>query len=252
MTSEISSLTEQLQPASDDAIAARIQSLRNSGLSWPQGLDGKAAASVYVFALKGLPGEALKRTVTKIIQGEVAGITSFMPTPPQLAVMVRMEARPLVDARARARETLESLTAPVAQTVRDPASVARVRALVRKVKDDAADMREASQRGAMAILPISHEQAETYKRMLDLPDRPGAVDADAMAYRRRIQAKIENADPQQAEPVQGGYFKALQQQEEMENDGKDQAQGSPEGEDRSDVCRGSEGHEDGDGGDYGV
>lgn len=214
MKEEISSLTEQLQPASDDAVTARILSLHNAGLAWPPGIDGKSAARVYGFALKGLPGEALKRTVTRIIRGEVETITSFMPTPPQLAVMVRMEARPLIDARARARETIESLTVNHAETARDPASVARVRALVRKVKDDAAEVREASQRGAMAILPISHEQAETYKRMLDLPDRPGAVDADAMAYRRRIQAKIENADPPQAEPVQGGYFKSLQQEED--------------------------------------
>ena len=214
LTNEISSLTEQLQPASDDAIAARIQSLRNSGLSWPQGLDGKAAASVYVFALKGLPGEALKRTVTKIIQGEVSGITSFMPTPPQLAVMVRMEARPLVDARARARETLESLTTKPHETVRDPASVARVRALVRKVKDDAAEVREASQRGYTAVLPISHDQAEIYKKMLDLPDRPGGVDADAMAFRRKIMAKIDNADPPQSEEEPVDYFRKMQEEED--------------------------------------
>lgn len=226
--------------------------MHNAGLAWPPGIDGKTAARVYGFALKGLPGEAIKRTVTKIIRGEVETITSFMPTPPQLAVMVRMEARPLLDARARARETLESLTVNRAETVRDPASVARVRDLVRKVKEDAAEVREASQRGSMAVLPISHEQAENYKRMLDLPDRPGAVDADVMAFRRRIQAKIENADPPQAEPVPGSYFKALQQQEEMENVSKTEAQSRSEGEDRGDVYRGSEGYEDGDGGYYGV
>lgn len=192
--------------------------MHNAGLAWPPGIDGKTAARVYGFALKGLPGEALKRTVTRIIRGEVETITTFMPTPPQLAVMVRMEARPLLDARARARETIESLTVNHAEIVRDPASVARVRDLVRKVKDEAADVREASQRGAMAVLPISHDQAEAYKKMLDLPDRPGAVDADAMAFRRRVQAKIDNADPPpaapQADPVQGAYFRDLQQQEE--------------------------------------
>ena len=177
----------------------------------------KAAASVYVFALKGLPGEALKRTVTKIIQGEFEGITGFMPTPPQLAVMVRMEARPLLDARASARETLESLTAPSAGTVRDPASVARVRDLVRKVKEDAAEVREASQRGSMAVLPISHEQAETYKKILDLPDRPGGVDEDVMSFRRRIQTKIDNAEPPMPEPETpdpGAYFRAMQDEED--------------------------------------
>lgn len=250
MKAEISSLTEQLQPASDDAVTARILSLHNAGLAWPPGIDGKSAARVYGFALKGLPGEALKRTVTRIIRGEVEEIKSFMPTPPQLAVMVRMEARPLLDARARARETIESLTANRAGTVRDPASVARVRDLVRKVKDDAAEVREASRRGYTADLPISHEQAETYKRMLDLPDRPGADDADTAAFRRRIVAKIENADPPLGdEPPQGRYFKALQQQEEMENDGKDQAQGGSEGEDRGDPLRGPEGQQERDAGD---
>lgn len=225
-------------------------SLRNGGLDWPQGMDIKTAARVYGFALKGLPIKALKDTITKILRGEVEGITKFMPTPPQLAVMVRMEARLLVDARARARETIESLTVNHGETARDPASVARVRALVRKVKDGAAEVREASRRGYTADLPISHEQAETYKRMLELPDRPGADDADTAAFRRRIVAKIENADPPLGdEPPQGRYFKALQQQEEMENDGKDQAQGGSEGEDRGDPLRGPEGQQERDAGD---
>lgn len=252
MKAEISSLTEQLQPLSDDGNVARVLSLHNAGLAWPLGIDGHTAAKVYGFALKGLPGEALKRAVTRIIRGEVEEITRFMPTPPQLANLVRKEARPLVEARARAIDAIESIEAGREQKARNPAAVGRVRDLVRKVKEDASDMREASVRGSMAVSPISHEQAENYKRMLDLPDRPGALDPDVVAYRRRIQTKIDNADPPHVEPVQGAYFKALQQQEELENDSKAEAQSGPEDQDRGDLYRGSEGHEDGNGGYDGV
>lgn len=230
-------------------------SLRNAGLEWPPGIDGKTAARIYSFALKGLPGEALKSAVMKIIRGEFESIGRYMPTPPQLAVMVRMEARPLLDARARARETLESLSAGRAESVKDPAAVARVRDLARKVRDDAAELRDASVRGSMAFLPISHEQAETYQRILDLPDRAGAVDAEVLAYRRRVQSRIDTAEqpiPPQDEPVQGRYFLAQQQQEEMENDSQDQTESRSQGEDRRDFHRGSEGQQDGSGRDDGV
>ena len=170
---------------------ARVLSLHNAGLGWPQGIDGKSAPKVYGFALKGLPGEALKRAVTKIIRGEIDGVTKFMPTPPELANLVRAEARPLIEDRARARETLDAYERGLPE--KTPEAKARVRAMVDAFKRDHKAQKDASVRAARFDEPLTPEQEARYRAILDLPDRVGGPDADQADYRSRIQAKLAKA-----------------------------------------------------------
>lgn len=244
-------MTEQLQAASDDAIIARVLSLRNAGLRWPQGIDEKTAARVYGFALKGLPLAALKSAVTKIIQGEFADIRDFMPTPPALAALVRAEARPLIDRRANLKltqEAMERVSSGEASEMPDEAAKARVRAMVAGVRASAEAFKRQNSPNYKPDASISAEQADYYRQILALNDAPN-VSADHMAARRFASKRIETADPPHVEPVQGAYFLALQQQEEMENGKSNEAQSGAEDQDRSGDADRPEGHEERDSGD---
>lgn len=189
MKTAISDLTGQLQPLSDDGTIARVLSLHNAGLQWPPGLDGKVAPKVYGFALKGLPGEALKRAVTRIIRGEVPTVTRYMPTPPELAALVRAEARDLYADRGRLLLALDSMETGKPMPERDQSAVDRVRQLVAGVKLAAIEARQNSGRGALPEEPASPEEVERLQKILDLPDVAN-VTAEHMAARRRASARI--------------------------------------------------------------
>lgn len=246
---ELSEVTERLQPASHDGIAAAILKLHRAGLSYPPGVDPVKAGDIYAFALKGVALEAIKRAMTKIIQGEIPGVRDFIPTPPALAAIVKAEASELWRHRERLLLALDSVKAGGPGAEATPEAKARVRALVAGVRAAAADVREQERRGYQASVPLTHDQAEYFSKILALKDAP-AVSADHMAARRFASKKIEEADPPHVEPVQVGYFLALQQQEEMEN-GKsnDEAKSGPEDQGRSGDADRPEGHEERDGGD---
>lgn len=248
---EISDLTERLSlKASDDAITARVLFLKRSGMKLPGDVDAEKIDRIYGFALKGCTADGLKTVTERLVQGGYPDLNpAFIPTPAELARLVRAEDTKAATARARAVEMVEAMKpdAPASAKV-DDAARARIRAMVAGVKMAAKEARENSGRGAIPEAPITAEEADRISKILALPDAPN-VTAEHMAARRRAEAKIENADPPHIEPVQGAYFKALQQQEEMENDGKDQAQGGSEGEDRGDPLRGPEGQQERDAGD---
>lgn len=257
LTQQLTVVTEQLAAASPDAIASHVMKLARAGLAYPPSIDTKKAGEIYAFALKGIPLEALKRSVMKIIQGEIPNISrDFIPTPPGLAALAKAEAAEMYRDRGRLLLALDSMQTGKPMPERDQSAVDRVRQMVAGVKMAAAAEREQERYGYRPQEPVSFEQAELYRRMLDLPDAKGGVSAEQMAYRRVIAGKIDTAEPPiplQDEPVQGRYFLAQQQQEEMENhDSENQAKSGSQGEDRGDFYRGSEGQQERNGGDDGV
>lgn len=193
---EISDLTDLLRPASDDAAVSRVMSLRNAGLEWPTGIDGKTAPRVYGFALKGLPLGAIKSTVAKIIRGEVPSIKKFMPTPPELAALVRSEVRPIVEDLSRARATVEAMQRGAPVEEKTPEAIERVRQLVAGVKLAAKEAKEGEARGYRPEMPLSPEEAEHYRKILALPDAK-EVNEEHLAYRRRIASKLEASEGEQ-------------------------------------------------------
>lgn len=140
LKTQLSEVIVQLQPASPDAIAARLLALKDAGLAYPPGINPQRAPDLYAFALKGTSVEALKRASKRILRGDVEGQSpNFIPTPPGFAALCRQEAVALYADSARLRETIETIElgrpAPHQKT---PEEKARVRAMVDKVKEAAA------------------------------------------------------------------------------------------------------------------
>ena len=145
MNQQLSTLTEALQPASDDAIASGLLKLHRAGLAYPPGIDANAAGRIYSFAMKGIPIEGLKRAIERIVRGEVEGQNmNFIPTPPAFASLARREATALYADRSRIRETLNAIeTGRAPSATKDPATIARVRAMVALVKETTEEMNAA-------------------------------------------------------------------------------------------------------------
>lgn len=175
-------VNEQLIPASGDAIAAGVLRLHRAGMAYPPGLDQHRAGDVYRYALKGLAIEGLKRALEKLIQGQIPNVNrDFIPTPPSLAAIVRIECAALWAERDRVRTAIESMK-PVEKPAPSEEQRQRVRALVQQVKDSA----EAYRRETMPDRDeIEAEFAEKYRGLINRP-----------AVRREMPAEIDDVDQQ--------------------------------------------------------
>lgn len=134
---KISSATDLLISASEDAIASAIIKLAGCGLPFPTGIDPNNAARVYQFALRGVSREAIKRVVMRIVQGDVPTVREFLPAPPALAALCKAEARELWTDRERLLATKEAMEFRPSGGQKTEEEKANVRAMVRAVKERA-------------------------------------------------------------------------------------------------------------------
>lgn len=212
---EIGELDEKLLRASDDAVMARVLFLTRSGLKFPAELDAARAPQIYAFALKGCSLEALKTVCERIVQGRVEHIRSFMPTAPELAALVRAEGAVLALDLARARATLDAIQENTQEKpVVDEAARARIRAKLQDFRMNHKQRKQEENAGGKIVL--DHERAERMKAIMAMPDAVEPTQ-EVLAYRRLIENALPDAAPPPVEPVEGAYFKALQQQEENGN-----------------------------------
>lgn len=236
LTQEIGDLQSKLARATDDAVMARVLFLTRSGLKFPAELDAARAPQIYAFALKGCSLEALKIVCERIVQGRVETIRSFMPTAPELAALVRAEGAVIASDLARASATLDAIQANAQQPpVVDEAARRRVVAKLQDFRMNHKQRKQEENAGGKIVL--DHERAERMKAIMAMPDAVEPTQ-EVLAYRRLIEHALPDAAPPPSEPVDGAYFKALQQQEEngdgnseigpeVHTDGHDR--GGPEG-----------------------
>lgn len=182
---QLTAVNEKLKPASPDGIASKLLKLKRAGLNYPPGLDPSSAASIYNFALKDLPNEALSLVCIRILQGEIKGVKDFIPTPPALAALTREQAGFMWRDRERIKLALESMSAGDYVPPSDDAK-SRVRAMVQAVKDEAERIKQEEAGPQYSEAELNR----MYRNKTDPPPRP---------------------------PEDGGYFRAMQDQEENEN-----------------------------------
>ena len=215
LNQRLSEVTEQLQPASGDAVASAVLKMARAGLAYPPGLDATRAGDIYGFACKGVSIEALKLATMKVIQGEVPDINrNFIPTPPAFAAIVKGEARVLWQDRERILASLDAISQnkPVPPSEE---SRARVRAMLQSFKQQHEGAKVAAQAGLPVEIP--EERAARLRRILALPDAPG-VTSEQINYRRVVQAnlpEIAALEPATAESDKSTGHN--QQQKEIEN-----------------------------------
>lgn len=195
---EIGALTEQLAPVEPDFIAQALDALKRGGMAVPSGIAPADFIREYSIALSGVPACGLKTAVAKLKQGKYEGVKpGFMPTPAELAAIARLEARPVLEDRIRKRETLETLKPKEQPMDRSPEVMARVRARLNQFRQEHAASKAAAG-GVVVQDPISPERADELVRMLALPDAR-SISAEQMAYRRKVQADIDAAEPAEEE-----------------------------------------------------
>lgn len=188
---KISSATDLLIPASEDAIASAIIKLASCGLPFPTGIDPTNAARVYQFALRGVAREAIKRVVVRIVQGDVPTVREFLPAPPALAALCKAEARELWTDRERLLATKEALEFKPAGGQKTEEAKAKVRAMVQAVKDQAAADRSAD-KDAFYNKP-EDELNRIFRNKVFPPDEPAAGKWDDDAWHSQ-QRKNENGE----------------------------------------------------------
>ncbi len=194
-------MTALLQPASPDAVASAVLKMARSGLAYPPGLDAKKAGDIYGFACKGIAIEALKRATMKIISGEIEKISrDFIPTPANFAAIARREANELWADRARIVDTINSI------------KIDRPSLPTQEAKERVRALNAAFQASAQAV------------REEDAPPERSEAELNHM-FRNKLPPPLPG-------PSDGEYFRAQQQQEEIEN-GEENSFGS-EDQSRSD------------------
>lgn len=187
---EISNLRASLQPASEDAIAARIIAMHEAGLSYPQAINPKKARAAYSFALRGCAIEALRITSIKILRGEIPTIRRFLPTPPELAALVREEHSRLSSEARSARDQLEALEYQP-QPKRTPEEQARAEAVVARARN----LIKSSARPADGI---SNSDPEYWSKIAALKDRPH-VYPEHEKFRERVKSTLEEQEASNGE-----------------------------------------------------
>ena len=193
---EITDLQRKLSPAGDETVAKALSTLRTAGLRAPEGIPAAEINKVYSFALSGLAGYALNKTIRRIIQGEIEGITAFIPTPPELAKLTRAEQAKITEDLIRARKIAEALSPPERQML-SPEAKARMKALWDNFRLENKLWKE-RERGTLAPdLPLTPEREDELRRMLALKDADN-ITAEQMAFRRRIEMKLAPIQTQEA------------------------------------------------------
>lgn len=134
---EITTLTNDLAPASSEAIAACIDAMKRAGMAVPVGIPASEVVAEYAVALRSVPKIGLKDAMRRIRQGEYTDMDySFMPRPAELARRARAEATRYRADLVRKRETIDALLA--APVRKDPETVDRVRKLLSSFKQGTA------------------------------------------------------------------------------------------------------------------
>ena len=165
LRSELAKLDAKLRPASQAEIAGLLSLLFAALPAQAKPDSEDLRARVYVAALKGVPIGVLEPLVTNILCGQEPDFgTTFVPTPPQLAIACRARRMTLQRDRYRRNIELRRLTekrlagpAPLsveeqaAETARRAEKVARAKRLIDGVVA-AWDMKEASKRPARTFL----------------------------------------------------------------------------------------------------
>lgn len=193
---EITDLQRKLSPAGDEVVAKALSTLRTAGLRAPEGIPAAEINKVYSFALAGLAGYALNKTIRRIIQGEIEGITAFIPTPPELAKLTRAEQAKITEDLIRAKATAEAMR-PQEQVKVTAEGKARIRELLAQFRIDN-EARKARERGTLAPdLPLTPERENELRRMLALKDADN-ITAEQLAFRRRIEMKLASIQTQEA------------------------------------------------------
>lgn len=120
LQSEISALTEQLQPAGVDDIGKAIASLMDGGMLFPQSIKAADPVEEYRVVLKGVPICGLRTAFIKIKRGEYENLNpAFIPLPAVLAKLARDEAKPKMELRMvtnERRRGIEESAALIAST----------------------------------------------------------------------------------------------------------------------------------------
>lgn len=220
LAEKITEAQNNLAPASRDAIAARLLGLKNSGLSFPPGLDPARAPEIYAAAMKGIPLEALKRASVKILRGELPNVSrDFIPNPPNFAAAARREALAIWEDYGRLKLTADSLRPPERRNA-TPEEKSRVRQMVEMVKATAEALRLEEQGPPKTEAELNVMFRNKVPPPPEVPQAAKWSDEEWHAQQR----KIENGE---------------------------EADCSYEGEDPGAYPGGSEGHGDGPGGDEG-
>lgn len=131
---QISELSEMLAPSAVDIVPQCLHAMKTAGMALPSTIKPEDALGVYRFAVERLPAAALSRVTGKLMRGEYdRSHLGLIPTPPELAALVRSEAGDLRADLIRlrgAKQTLdevEQLRQP-----RDEAEKQRVRELIER------------------------------------------------------------------------------------------------------------------------
>ncbi|WP_143523922.1 hypothetical protein [Rhizobium rhizosphaerae] len=134
-TPETIDLTDRIRATDSGVVLDALESLMTAGFSIPGNIRPDVVGKVYAYALDGLPAIALRSVARSLIRGECGQPENgYLPRPPELAALVRAEARRLADDRRRAIETRDSLRLAKAQRpAASEEAKARVRALVESV-----------------------------------------------------------------------------------------------------------------------
>jgi hypothetical protein len=183
----ITEVNERLAPAGDDAVAKAIRSLQVAGLGLPDGMDPKGVNMVYSYALAGLSDDALNIAVKKIIRGEYDINRAFIPKPPELAAIVRAEARVITDDLVRLKATADAMR-PAEQAKVSEEGKARIRKMLEEYRASHRLAKEA-ERGNV-VPEVTPERIDMLSRIMALPDAK-EITAEQMANRRAAAALIE-------------------------------------------------------------
>lgn len=209
---KISSAIEDVKPASESAISARLLKLEAAGMSYDSKIQNPA--KVYWFALRNLPWVSIRHVTEKLISGEYPKHTRYIPIPAEMAALVRSHASALYDTLARLKLTSEALRG---EPDKDPEELERERIAIRAMHQD--------YKGHMAQL-----RAEEQRQRRDHNEGDG---------NRLFRNKLPVEEQPHFDKWDDDKWRS--QQEELENGNK--AQSNSEGETRSGVHSRPEGHE---------
>jgi len=170
--------------------------------------------SSYLIALDGVSAWCLRASVKSILQGGLGH--GWYPSPPEFRLHCDKLMRPIWDMLDRERREKRVREEMAADRPANIDMAARLR-VVAKLNDFRMNHRQRKQeQDAGGNIVLDHERAERMKKIMAMPDAVEPTQ-EVLAYRRIIENALPDAAPPPVEPVEGAYFKALQQQEENEN-----------------------------------
>lgn len=123
---------------------------------------------VYSFALAGLSHDAIVIAVKRLIRGEYDINKAFIPTPPELAAIVRSEAKNIMDDLVRLKATAEAMRPQEKATPADEGMKARIRERLAEFRASHRMAKEA-ERGQV-VAEVTPEKAAMLRKILALPD----------------------------------------------------------------------------------